>query len=109
MGERLDQLAGHGRPSAELSLRSDARHNRDRIIAAARAAFAEGGLDVPMREIARRAGVGIATLYRRFPTSRDLVTAVFEDRFATCMNEIDRALKHMRALWSLSYGLAEVG
>jgi AcrR family transcriptional regulator len=73
-------------------LRRDARHNRDQIIAAARTAYAQAGLDVPMREIARQAGVGIATLYRRFPTARDLVTAVFEDRFATCMTAIDQAL-----------------
>jgi AcrR family transcriptional regulator len=73
-------------------LRRDARHNRDQIIAAARTAYAQAGLDVPMREIARQAGVGIATLYRRFPTARDLVTAVFEDRFAACMTAIDQAL-----------------
>jgi hypothetical protein len=55
-------------------LRSDARDNRDLILDAARAAFAAEGLNVPMREIARRAGVGQATLYRRFPTKQTLVT-----------------------------------
>jgi AcrR family transcriptional regulator len=92
VSQTLDHLTPRQSLPGEPSLRSDAQHNRERIIAAARSAFAEAGLDVPMREIARRAGVGIATLYRRFPTSRDLVTAVFEDRFATCMKEIDRAL-----------------
>ncbi|MGH3502353.1 MAG: helix-turn-helix domain-containing protein, partial [Nocardioidaceae bacterium] len=48
--------------------RSDARDNRERILGAARAVFAVDGLNVPMREIARRAGVGPATLYRHFPT-----------------------------------------
>ncbi|MCW2603399.1 MAG: Transcriptional regulator, TetR family [Pseudonocardiales bacterium] len=81
---------------AAPGLRSDARDNRERILSAARSAFAEHGLQVPMREVARRAGVGIATLYRRFPTARDLVTAVFEDRFAICMREIDVALSDPR-------------
>jgi AcrR family transcriptional regulator len=61
-------------------LRVDAERNRRRLLEAARTAFAEGGLDVPLEEIARRAEVGIATLYRRFPTRDDLLTAVFEDR-----------------------------
>jgi AcrR family transcriptional regulator len=61
-------------------LRVDAERNRQRLLAAARAAFAEGGLDVPLEDIARRADVGIATLYRRFPTRDDLLAAVFEDR-----------------------------
>ncbi|WP_245665051.1 TetR/AcrR family transcriptional regulator [Actinoplanes subtropicus] len=66
------------------SLRSDARDNRDRILTAARALFAAEGLDVPMREIARRAGVGPATLYRRFPTKDSLVNEAFRERMAAC-------------------------
>jgi AcrR family transcriptional regulator len=62
-----------------LTLRRDARANRDRILAAARAAFATGGVDVPVEEIAERAGVGMGTLYRRFPTKHDLVEAVIEE------------------------------
>lgn len=65
-------------------LRSDARDNRDRVLAVARALFAERGLDVTMREIARRAGVGPATLYRRFPTRFDLVQAAFADEVRLC-------------------------
>jgi AcrR family transcriptional regulator len=53
------------------TLRSDALDNRERILGAARAVFAAEGLNVPMREIARRAGVGPATLYRRFPDQGD--------------------------------------
>ncbi|MCZ9342279.1 TetR/AcrR family transcriptional regulator, partial [Streptomyces sp. TRM76130] len=54
------------------TLRADALDNRDRILDAARALFATRGLDVPMREVARHARVAPATLYRRFPTKRDL-------------------------------------
>src|SRR5690606_39081124 len=57
-------------------LRADARRNRDRIINAARTAFAERGPEVPMEEIARCAGVGTGTLYRRFPDRESLVRAV---------------------------------
>ena len=60
-------------------LRRDARENRDRILAAARAAFAAEGVDVPVEAIADRAGVGIGSLYRRFPTKHDLVQAVIEE------------------------------
>ena len=61
------------------TLRRDARENRNRILAAARAAFAAEGVDVPVETIADRAGVGMGTLYRRFPTKHDLVQAVIEE------------------------------
>src|SRR3954465_9341110 len=61
-------------------LRSDAAANRDRLIAAARTAFAEEGTDVKVEEIARRAGVGVGTLYRRFPGKEQLVRAILEER-----------------------------
>jgi AcrR family transcriptional regulator len=63
-------------------LRVDAERNRKRIITAAREAFAVHGLDVPMDEIARRAGVGVGTLYRRYPTRADLIAAAFESKMA---------------------------
>jgi AcrR family transcriptional regulator len=66
------------------ALRSDSADNRERILAAARAIFAAEGLNVPMREIARRAGVGPATLYRRFPTREALVTEAFTEEAAAC-------------------------
>ena len=61
------------------TLRRDARENRNRILAAARAAFAAEGVDLPVEAIADRAGVGMGTLYRRFPTKHDLVQAVIEE------------------------------
>jgi AcrR family transcriptional regulator len=57
-------------------LRADARRNREKIVAAARAAFAEYGLDAQMDEIARRADVGVGTLYRHFPTKDAMVRAI---------------------------------
>jgi AcrR family transcriptional regulator len=70
-------------------LRSDARDNRDLILDAARAAVAAEGLTVPMREIARRAGVGQATLYRRFPTKQALVTEAFKEQMGACHAIVD--------------------
>jgi AcrR family transcriptional regulator len=67
-------------PGAARPLRADAARNRTRILDAARTAFAEAGLEVGVEEIARRAGVGKGTLYRRFPTKDALVQAIFEDR-----------------------------
>jgi AcrR family transcriptional regulator len=60
-------------------LRRDAQANRDRIVAAAREAIAAEGIDVGIDEVARRAGVGVGTIYRRFPTKEDLVDAVLDD------------------------------
>jgi AcrR family transcriptional regulator len=63
------------------SKRADARRNYERLLAAATAAFAEHGADdVSLEEIARRAGVGIGTLYRHFPTRQALLEAVFKDQ-----------------------------
>jgi AcrR family transcriptional regulator len=80
-------------------LRVDAELNRDRIVDAAQAAFAEDGLDVPLEDIAQRAGVGIATLYRRFPTRIDLIAACFEGRVAHYADSAAQALQAPDA-WS---------
>ncbi|WP_432542829.1 TetR/AcrR family transcriptional regulator [Kineococcus sp. SYSU DK002] len=66
------------------NLRSDAGRNRAEIVSAARAVFTEAGTDVPTSRIARRAGVAVATLYRRFPTREALVEAAFADQHADC-------------------------
>ncbi|MGW0804801.1 TetR/AcrR family transcriptional regulator [Nonomuraea sp. NPDC002799] len=73
-------------------LRSDARDNRARILAVARVAFAAEGLDVPMREIARRAQVGAATVYRHFPTKEALFAEVFAEPMATCSAVVEEGL-----------------
>jgi AcrR family transcriptional regulator len=59
--------------------RADARRNYDKVLAAAREAFAEGGESTALEEIARRAGVGIGTLYRHFPNRQALVEALYLD------------------------------
>jgi AcrR family transcriptional regulator len=74
------------------ALRSDARDNRELILDAARAVFAAEGLHVPMREIARRAGVGPATLYRRFPTKQALVTEALAGPLRACHAVVDEGL-----------------
>jgi AcrR family transcriptional regulator len=66
--------------SPPSELRADAARNRERIITAAASVFAEHGLDASTAEIARRAGVGEATLFRRFPTKDDLIDAIIETR-----------------------------
>ncbi|MET0235186.1 MAG: helix-turn-helix domain-containing protein [Kibdelosporangium sp.] len=58
-------------------MRADARRNYERLLDAAKAAFAEHGTDAPLDDIAKRAGVGSGTLYRHFPTRLDLIEAVF--------------------------------
>lgn len=65
----------------EISLRADAQRNRDRILAAAEEVFRERGTGVPLDEVAKRAGVGIGTLYRRFPTREELLAAAYNARF----------------------------
>lgn len=65
---------------APKPLRADAARNRQKLIDEAARAFTADGVDVPLDEIARRAGVGIGTLYRHFPTRCDLVLAVYGDQ-----------------------------
>ncbi|WP_432923479.1 TetR/AcrR family transcriptional regulator [Microbispora sp. CA-135349] len=65
--------------AVEKGLRADARRNRDLIVAAAQDLFLEQGVDVPLEEVARRAGVGVGTLYRRFPDRDALLRAVGEE------------------------------
>ena len=73
-------------------LRCDAARNRDRLVEAAGSAFAEEGLGAPLESIAERAGVGIGTLYRRFPSRQTLVAAVFEERVVEYARAAERAL-----------------
>ena len=65
----------------ERPLRADARRNRERILASARAAFAESGADAQIDDVARHAGVGVGTVYRHFPTKQALVTELVRQTF----------------------------
>ncbi|WP_329391911.1 TetR/AcrR family transcriptional regulator [Streptomyces sp. NBC_01716] len=71
------------------TLRADALDNRERILGAARELLSAEGLNVPTRKIARRAGVGPATVYRRFPTRQDLIAAAFADQLRACRTIVD--------------------
>lgn len=64
-------------------MRADARRNQERILASARTLFARPGAQPQMEEVAAHAGVGLGTLYRRFPTKEALVTAMVQERFAS--------------------------
>ncbi|MFJ2032049.1 TetR/AcrR family transcriptional regulator [Streptosporangium sp. NPDC087985] len=87
-------------------LRKDAEINRERILEAARAAFGERGLDVPLEEIARRAEVNIATLYRRFPDREALVEAILADRMAQFADAAEKAVLATDP-WEGFHGLVE--
>lgn len=80
-----------GSDASNPKLRTDAAHNRARILEVARELFAERGVDVPMTTIARRAGVGVATLFRRFPDRRSLIAEVFATQIAHCESVLDEA------------------
>jgi AcrR family transcriptional regulator len=83
---------GDSAPVKVRPLRADARRNRERILAAATAAFAADGLAVPLDEIARRAGVGPGTLYRHFPAKEALWEAVLLDRLQRLADEAEALL-----------------
>jgi AcrR family transcriptional regulator len=85
-----DAAVGVG--GAPRRLRVDAERNRVALLEAAREVFAEQGLEAPLEEIALRAGVGIATLYRRFPTRGQLVAAALVDKVAQYADAAEQAL-----------------
>ncbi|MFI7542086.1 TetR/AcrR family transcriptional regulator [Actinoplanes sp. NPDC049599] len=64
--------------------RADARRNEETLLEAAAAAFVTAGVDVPVRDIATRAGVGVGTIYRHFPTRADLIVAVYRHQVEAC-------------------------
>jgi AcrR family transcriptional regulator len=94
--------------TAQRPLRRDARENRERILEAARGAFAELGIDASVEEIACRANVGIGTLYRRFPTKDALIDAVFEDHLDNIAAAAEQALEETDAWQALLDYLAFV-
>lgn len=84
------QPTGEALPDA---LRRDAAENREKLLAAARHVFATHGTEAPLEAVAAEAGVGIATLYRRFPTREDLVAAVVEQELEEYVKGTERALE----------------
>jgi AcrR family transcriptional regulator len=89
--ETSPDLAGAPGPPGERPLRRDAERNRQRILAAAAAVFTERGLDATLDEIARVAGVGVGTVYRRFPDKESLVTELFRERMDSLVTVAEEA------------------
>jgi AcrR family transcriptional regulator len=83
-------------------LRADAKRNRDLLVAAAEAVFTEHGSDASLEEIARRAGVGIGTLYRHFPTRDDLLAQVIDDSNAAIIARAQELLDAPSPLLALT-------
>jgi AcrR family transcriptional regulator len=91
---------------AEKPLRADARRNREKVLAAARAVFSEQGVDAQMDDVARRADVGVGTVYRHFPTKDALLTALSDELFEVIAAHARELLEHedpweafQEALW----------
>jgi AcrR family transcriptional regulator len=76
----------------ERPLRKDAARNRERILEAARAVFAERGLEVTLDDIAHHAGVGVGTVYRRFSDKEQLIDALFDERLDAIATRAEQAL-----------------
>ncbi|MFE5028861.1 TetR/AcrR family transcriptional regulator [Streptomyces sp. NPDC056656] len=77
-----DDEAGAGR--AGQSRRADARRNKETLLDAAAAVFVTSGVEAPVRDIAAKAGVGLGTIYRHFPTRADLIIAVYRHQVDAC-------------------------
>jgi AcrR family transcriptional regulator len=89
MTVRADETSQDG--TGERPLRRDAERNRQRILAAAADVFTERGLDATLDEVARAAGVGIGTVYRRFPDKESLVSELFRDRIDMLVTVAEQA------------------
>jgi AcrR family transcriptional regulator len=81
------------------TLRADARANRDQVLAAARELFATCGATVSMKDIADRAGVGVGTLYRRFPDRDALISATAEAHLSDLATTLEAARREERTAW----------
>lgn len=88
----MKESGGGAKATGGHGLRADAERNRERVVDAAREVFAERGIDASTNEIARHAGVGVATLFRRFPTRDDLVAAAFSEKMSAYARALDDAL-----------------
>lgn len=76
--------SGQSTGSAAGSMRKDARRNRQTLLDAAAAVFVASGVEAPVRDIAAKAGVGMGTIYRHFPTRADLIIAVYRHQVDAC-------------------------
>ncbi len=81
--------------STDKTLRADAQANRQKVLEAARFQFAQDGPEASLNEVARRAGVGVATLYRHFPTRDSLVAAVYASELEALGDSVDEYLATM--------------
>ncbi|HEY3873546.1 MAG TPA: TetR/AcrR family transcriptional regulator [Actinocrinis sp.] len=98
-------------------MRADAVRNREALVSAARSAFLEQGCDAPLDDVAKRACVGAGTLYRHFPTRKDLLAAVYVDDIETLCDDIERLGETMDPEAALvayldlqvDYGLRKIG
>jgi AcrR family transcriptional regulator len=77
-------VANSGSGESAPRKRADARRNEQTLLDAAAAAFVASGVDVPVRDIAAQAGVGVGTIYRHFPTRADLIVAVYRHQVEAC-------------------------
>lgn len=81
----MDSHQDHAQnPAKEKPVRADTKRNLDTLLAAAKEVFATSGVDAPVREIAKKAGFGVGTLYRHFPQRADLIAAVFRREVDAC-------------------------
>src|ERR671915_1320812 len=85
----MDTLVETAKP-----LRADARRNRERVLKAARAVFADHGIEAQIDDVAKRAKVGVGTVYRHFPTKEALLDAVVRERFEEIAGYAEEALRH---------------
>jgi AcrR family transcriptional regulator len=95
--------AGNGAQNGpDQPLRADAQRNYDALVDAAAAVFATSGVDAPIKEIADRAGVGVGTVYRRFPARSDLIVAVFRREVDACADAAQILAKDYEPFEALS-------
>ncbi|MFE7173680.1 TetR/AcrR family transcriptional regulator [Streptomyces sp. NPDC057616] len=76
--------SGEGTGQAPRSRRADARRNKETLLNAAAEVFVTSGVEAPVRDIAAKAGVGLGTIYRHFPTRADLIVAVYRHQVDAC-------------------------
>ena len=98
----------HPSPAGERPLRRDAQRNRQLILDAAQVVFADAGLQASLDDVARQAGVGVATVYRRFRDKEALVEALFESRIGEIIDVVERALALDSGWDGLAHFLREV-